>query len=217
VNAISPVRNSLFILAADLDAKNALLGLLSRHQSLQTKPLKRNADFEIQTHPEHDSGCCTTGVAYLRSQLRQYDYAILLFDHHGSGRDHDRPEDIESDLDDQLSKNGWADRAQSIVISRELETWVWSQSPHLESALNWSSQQKLSDWLLAERWVLPGEAKPRMPKEALHAALGKQPKARFFLKLAEKVSFQSCQDRAFVRLRTALRTGFPATAPEDRS
>lgn len=217
MNAISLVRKSLFILAADLDAENALLGLLSRYQSLKTKPLRRKADFEIQLHPEHDSGCCKTGVAYLRSQLRQYDHAILLFDHHGSGRDKDKPEDIESDLDDQLSINGWGDRARAIVISRELEAWVWSQSLHVESALKWPSQKKLSDWLLDKDWLLPGETKPRRPKEALHAALGKQPKAPFFLNLAKNVSFQNCQDRAFNRLLTTLRTWFPASTPEEPS
>lgn len=205
----------LIILVADLDQENAILGLLRRHQSLGTPPL----NFDIRKHDGRDSGCRTQGPDFLRSFHRQYRHAILLFDHEGAGRDKLPPEQLEVALDKELSRNGWDDRARCIVIAPELEAWVWGGSSAVDQLLGWTQLNDLRGWLRGEGLLDANAIKPSRPKEALKAAMkqvGRTPKAPLFRKLAEKVSFQNCTDRAFNRLLTTLRTWFPAT-PSDGS
>ena len=211
------IQKDLLVVAADLDAENALIGILSRHHSLGTFPLRLGENATI-LRLQGDSNCYIQGVDYLRRFCTQYQHALLMFDLHGSGRDGDDPAVIENDLDQDLARNGWeADRARAIVIDRELEAWVWSQSPHVATSLSRSSPQALAIWLKQEKWLAEGQSKPPLPKEALHAAYGKQPRAPFFQELAKKVKFKDCQDRSFNRLLTTLRTWFPATPPEGSS
>ncbi len=216
MSTVLPTAKDLIILVADLDAENALLGLLGRHQSLRTRPIT----YDIRRHPGRDSGCRTEGCDFLRTFCRQYRHAIWLFDHEGSGREQQAAPTVEKDLSDQLSINGWGDRASCIVIVPELEAWVWSESSAVDEVLGWTRLADLRGWLRDEKWLADGEVKPSRPKEALLAALkevGKKSTASLFRKLAEKVSFQNCQDHSFNRLVTALQTWFPAPAPEDHS
>ncbi len=216
MSSVLPTAKDLIILVADLDQESALFGLLGRHMSLKTKPIT----YDIRRHPGRDSGCRTQGCEFLRTFCRQYRNAILLFDLEGSGRDQHSVETIENHLSQQLSINGWGDRARCIVIVPELEAWVWSESLAVDVVLGWTPLADLRGWLRGENWLAPGEFKPSRPKEALHAALkqvGKKSVAPLYRKLAEKVSFQYCTDRSFVRLLTALRTWFPVAPPEDHS
>lgn len=214
MSAPVPILKDLIILVADLDQENALLGLLGRHQPLNT----RRFTYDIRKHPGRDSGCRTQGCDFLRTFSKQYRNAIQLFDHEGSGREQNSAETVQNEMSHLLSINGWGDRACCIVIDPELETWVWSDSSAVDEVLGWTPLADLRGWLRGENWLDSNAIKPNRPKEALHAALkqvGKKPVASLFRKLAQKVSFRNCQDRSFNRLLTALRTWFPADAQED--
>ena len=50
----------LFVLAADLELKNALDGLLSRATDLGV----RDMSYDIERHPNRDSGCRSEAVEY---------------------------------------------------------------------------------------------------------------------------------------------------------
>src|SRR4029077_8753446 len=113
----------------------------------------------------------------------------------------------------RLGEAGWGDRAAAIVISPELENWVWSDSPHIDRALGWGgSEVPLKDWL-GERGSRNAEAiKPARPKEAVELALRIAYKPRsssIYFELAQSVSTDRCTDPAFLKLRRCLREWFP--------
>jgi hypothetical protein len=209
-------KKDLIVLVADIDQENALKGLFGRHQSLKTRPFT----FEIKVHADHDAGCRTQGPAFLRDFTNSFQHALLIFDHEGSGGEKLLPTKLESTLDTQLSINGWEENARCIVIAPEIEAWVWGESINVDEILGWTPLGDLRGWMRGEGWLDANAIKPSRPKEALKAAMkqvGRTPKAPLFRKLAEKVSFQNCTDRAFVRLLTTLQTWFPASTPEEPS
>ena len=203
----------LFVLAADLDMKNALEGLLARPGPLSI----RNVDFDIERHPYRDSGCRTDAVEYLRPFLRGYRHALVVFDHHGCGSRRSR-EVIQQDIGNNLKRNGWEDRARAIVIEPELEVWVWAESPDVSRVLGWGSRyRELRRWLAAEGLWPAGHPKPHDPKEAMERAIGhsrSQLSSRIFRELANTVNFDGCKDSAFNELQATLRAWFPREGRE---
>ena len=207
----------LLVVVADLDQEEAMKGLLPRFQSLRTSQF--NFKVTRLKNTPGDSGTRTNGAEYLRTMQHTFARAFLLLDRHGAGADH-TAEQFENELEDRLHRNGLEGRTRCVVIDPETEAWVWSGSSALEQLLGWSSPPSLIDWLVLKKWMSEGQTKPIQPKEAFRDALrkiNKPPLAPLFRKIAERMSFQSCQDRSFNRLITALRTWFPAPAPEDHS
>ena len=198
----------LFVLAADQDLANALEGLFARPGHLSM----RNIDFDIERHPNRDSGCRTDAVEYLRPFLRSYRHALVVFDHHGCGSSDSR-EAIQQDIGQNLMRNGWEDRARVIVIEPELEVWVWADSPEVSQVLGWGSRyRELRRWLASENMWPAGRPKPHDPKEAMERAMRHRRtplSARKFRELADTVDFDGCKDSAFNELQATLRAWFP--------
>lgn len=81
---------------------------------------------------------------------------------------------MESDVEGRLSAAGWDNRAAAVVISPELESWVWSDSPQVDLALAWTGQDMpLRDWLRKQGLLEAGAIKPTEPKRALSWRCGK--------------------------------------------
>ena len=102
--------------------------------------------------------------------------------------------------------------AADIVIAPELENWVWAGSPRVARELGWSSEEELRGWLAARGYWSSDARKPDDPKAAYQAALRENrlaASASRFRRLAESVSFRHCEDTAFQRLLSLLRTWFP--------
>ena len=202
-------RKNLVVLVADKDMQQALLGLLQRHKSMGIKPLT----FDVFSHPEHDPACARLGIEFLSNFTKLYDHGLLLFDHEGCGREGDAPETLEQELNDEFVKTDWGDRAKAIVIAPELEAWVWNESPNVDMVAGWSERSpKLRAWLVAKGFLDKGKSKPHDPKRAFHAALrevGMARSASLYRQLAERVSLQRCEDRAFEELKSTLKAWFP--------
>jgi len=161
-------RRDLVVLAADKDMELTLKGLLPRYQALGT----RQIDFEIFMHPGHDPGCRAQGVEFLRNFCNQFEHAILIFDREGSGRDEQRVEDLETELEAQLVQNGWDDRAAAIALDPELEIWIWSDSIEVDQVMGWAGRDpSLRQWLADQEYFRPSHPKPVEPKTAFRAAL----------------------------------------------
>jgi hypothetical protein len=200
----------LVVLVADLDMENALISLLSRPQSLETRPFT----FDCYRHPGKDPGVYQGCVNYLRQFFQTYHYALVLFDYQGCGREETPKQVVEEQLKASLARNGWTDRAEVIVLEPELEAWVWSQSPHVAEVLGWGASDDLRAFLIEKNWLNEGDVKPQKPKEAMEAALRwvKKPRsAHYFKELGEKASLRGCQDPSFNQLLTVLRQWFPPT------
>lgn len=208
-------RKNLIVLLADRNAESAVRGLLSRSKSLGTKEL-RDDSYDVHVHPERDSGCLLRAAAFLRSFSDAYRYALVMFDREGCGREGQTAEVLEANVRDRLSRSGWQDRARVIVLDPELDAWVWSESPHVDSILGWRGRKPdLRSWLAQEEFLPPGQAKPKRPKEAMEAALNEVRKPRtssIYGDLARIVSLGRCRDPAFLKLKSVLRQWFPPGA-----
>ncbi|MCY3665476.1 MAG: hypothetical protein OXH81_07440 [Gemmatimonadetes bacterium] len=202
-------RKDLVVLAADKDMEYALKGLLSRPQALGI----RKIEADIRVHPGHDPACAGRGVEYLSNFSEYYHYGLLLFDHEGSGREQIEPQALQETLNSDFGRSAWGERARAIVLSPELEVWVWSNSPHVEDVAGWKNRQpSLRSWMIDQGWLEEGEVKPGRPKEAFQAALreARIPRsASLYQRIAEKVSLRGCEDRAFLKFKDLLKDWFP--------
>ena len=203
----------LVVLAADKDIEHTLKGLFTRSQALGIRPI----DVDIYVHPQHDPACALRGVAFLSNFAEQYHHGLLIFDHEGSGKEHVEPKQLQKSLDQGFSSSTWGERARAIVLSPELEAWVWSDSPEVDYVAGWKSRKPpLRSWLVEQGWLLEGELKPKRPKETFLAALYETRTPRsssLYRQLASRVSLASCADRSFREFKRLLRGWFP----EDRS
>jgi hypothetical protein len=207
-------KDDLVILVADQDAKLALEALFTRPPSLGIRSIKPP---EIHRHFHRDPGCRIEGVEFLTQYATQFSHALLMFDYEGSGEDTRKnsrktPEEIEKDLEDDLAKAGWDDRAAVIVLTPELEIWVWSESPHVVNELGWEGRYSdLRDWLEGKGLWESGQVKPDRPKEAVEALLraAKKPRSsRLYQSLAKHVGLSRCNDPSFVRFKQILQRWF---------
>lgn len=199
----------LIVLCADKNMEFALRGILARGDALGLRPVV----VDVFVHPERDPGCLNRGQDFLRPFAEDYSRALLVFDHQGCGREAVPPEQMEADLDSILAAQGWHGSA-AIVIGPELENWVWSDSPHVDDILGWSGRSPpLRRWLAERGLWNDGSVKPDQPKEAVEAALRharKQRSSSIYRDLATRVGLGRCTDRAFLKLKAALRSWFPA-------
>lgn len=200
----------LVVLAADKNTQFTLQGIFSRNQSLGIRDIASSSDVFV--HPQRDPGCYNQSVNFLRSFRGVYNYGLVIFDREGSGQENKTREEIEAELEQQLSDSGWNDRIAVIVLEPELESWVWSDSPHVERILGWDEQIiSLKDWLVDQNFLELNQIKPSRPKEAMDEAIrkvGKPHSSSIFLQLAEKVSLNRCQDNSFLKLKNILQLWF---------
>lgn len=204
-----PVKD-LVLLAADDDILATCRGLLNhRHKAMGIRPV--TTDFFV--HPDHDPGCLRKSEDFLRPLIRHFLHAVVIFDHKGCGKEERSVTELEEELTVRLSMSGWENRAAVVVIDPELESWVFSDSPEVDGVLGWTGRMpSLRKWLEAEGYINQGQRKPPCPKEAVEAALrqAKRPRsASIYGRLAEKVGLSRCDDRAFLRFKSHLRSWFP--------
>lgn len=205
----------LVVLCACKDGEFAVRGLLSRHKAIGIRPI----DFKILRYSsEKDNGCLNKADEFLRTMTNQYNYALVLFDKDGCGREARNRVELEDDVRGKLSRSGWGERADVIVIEPELDIWVWSDSPKVDECLGWSGRSpEVRDWLKQNKRAFwhDNAPKPQRPKEAMEAALEEVHKpwsSSIFEKLGKTVSVERCVDPAFLKLKNKLQEWFPAEA-----
>jgi hypothetical protein len=203
---------NLVLLVPDKNIEHTIKGVLTRHQALGIRQLVHQRDFDCFVHPEHDPGCLRTSENFLRPFANQYEQALVLFDREGCGKDQLSREAIEQEVEARLSQSGWNDRARVIVLDPEIETWVWSDSPHVDKVLGWEAKQPdLRTWLQGQGFLVTGQLKPERPKEAMEKALrqsGKSRSSALYFQLAEQVSLNRCVDPSFLKLKNILQQWF---------
>ena len=203
------MKKDLVVLAADKDMEHALKGLFTRMKALSIRSIKA----DILVHPQHDPACARRGVAFVSNLSERYHYGLLIFDHEGSGREQESIEEIQRSLNEDFARSAWGDRAKAIVLSPELETWVWSDSPHVEGIMGWRGRRpSLRRWLTEQGWLRENEVKPLRPKEAFQTALreARRPRsASLYRQIAERVSLRHCTDRSFQEFNQVLHDWFP--------
>ena len=193
--------NDLVVLVADKNMKHAVNGLLLRTASLRIRSISK----DVFDHPNRDAGCFKEGDKFLRDFTTHYDHAIIMFDREGCGQESLSREELERQVEDNLSRSGWGNRAAGIVVDPELEAWIWSDSPHVTTALGWSGRnEEVRGWLREQGFAFNVSRKPDRPKEALERALEEVRKPRsssIYAQLARRVSLNRCNDSAFKKFK----------------
>lgn len=212
-------KRDLFVVVADLDAENAVKILLTERQeslgiALNFSPFSP-PNGDLLRYSGRDSGCYGDAVDLLRPPQKTHRHAIVCFDRHGSGVDDKSREEIEAEVEKRLHTNGWTvGDVAAIAIDPELEAWVWADSLEVAVTIGWGRDMNgLHDYLISHGLWKAGETKPRDPKTAMKQAVRAKRRRRLtaplFAELARKVSFQSCEDSAFNKLRSTLQQWFP--------
>jgi hypothetical protein len=203
-------QRDLVVLAADKNIDYGLRGLFQRPLALRTRPI----DAQIIVHPRRDPGCVLESHEVLRPFIHQFAHALVIFDREGSGREVDTAETVEHEVRGLLNRNGWADRADVVVLDPELEIWVFGESPHVERCLGWDRKKgTLRKWLEKRGLWINGARKPTAPREALDRVLRELNKPRssaLYQCLGERVGIKNCTDRAFLKFLDVLGHWFPA-------
>ena len=167
----APSKRDLIVLVPDDDIRAVILNVLARPESLGTRKICFARD-DVAVHPGHDPKCYREAHEFLRDFHRQYEHALVVFDHQGCGSETDSPEKLEREVETALQRSGWDDRAAAVVIEPEVENWVWSESPHVVRCLRWEGRGKpLRTWLEEEGLWPSGQTKPPNPKTAFRRVL----------------------------------------------
>lgn len=196
-------------MVADKNMHFALRGALGRPEALGIRPISH----EFRTHIGRDGGMRTTGVELLARERRRFAHALLVFDLEGSGApDEQTAEQLELALDQDLQAQ-WGANAKAVVISPELDIWLWGSDNALQQSLRWPLDENIRSWLQDQGFVFNAHRKPERPKEALEAMvrIHRQPRSSaLYEKITSLISLRRCSDPAFGRLRDALRSWFSA-------
>lgn len=204
--------DDLFILTADKDAEHGIRSLLeNRRTTLQIRAIS----FKCVAHPRHDNGVRTRAHEFLRSFLNQYQRALVIFDLEGCGLEEKHSaEQIEANVENLLSVNGWHARSSAIVLEPELEAWLWDQRLNVRKVMSFMQAEETKQQLLtASSLTAQDQIKPTRPKEAFDFLLKTSRVNRsssLYVDLAKEIDIRHCSDRAFAKFLKTLREWFPA-------
>lgn len=190
------------MLVADKNMQFALQGALARPQALGIRSLTH----AIRPHMGRDGGVRSTGADVLACDAGRFRHALMLLDFQGCGQEHETPLTLEVRLDEQL-QFAWGTRAKAIVISPEVDIWLWGADNALHEVLHWSQKTSIRNWLRDRDFDFDDYGKPRQPKEAMEAVRRAQKLPRssaIYEKITGRISLQHCTDPAFQRLRAQL-------------
>jgi len=132
----------LLVLVADADALAFLRAVLLRSEALGIRAIT----FDIDRHPLRDAGMVQTGAELARMRKGRYEKLLLVWDHHGSGKERRKtPGEAAAEMQAKLDDFTWRDNSAVTVLVPELEQWLW----YCENAL--ASHCELSVGQLHER------------------------------------------------------------------
>jgi hypothetical protein len=182
--------------------------------SLRTESLGiRKTNHEILVHPRRDPGCLHGAPDVLQPYQNRAHHALVVLDHEGSGQENLPADEVAADLKGRMERSGWSTRVEVLVLQPELEMWVWSDSPHIDSVMGWEGKNpSLRKWLLDNGSWPAGSAKPNRPKECFQSALRTTRIIRsssLYRQLAASVGLERCQDPGFLTFRRIVQAWFP--------
>ena len=199
----------LVCLVADKNMEATFSALLTRFQSLGIREIRA----EILVHPNRDPGCFHQPEDLLVGYRGEAQQALVVLDYDWDHAAADSPESLEDRLESRLEQANLVPWAVPIVIYPELESWVWSPSPHVDDALGWRGRSPRLRDALETRGLWPsGIPKPPDPKAAVVWAAreaGLPRSSSIYRQIARRVSTRHCEDRAFRKFRNTLREWFP--------
>jgi hypothetical protein len=203
----------LLLYVADADAQAFMNSLLNKPLALGI----RQITFDIERHPQRDSGMVQSGSELTRMKKGKYQKALLTWDHHGSGRDHKQsPEQVRDEIQNKLDSYTWSENSSVTIFVPELERWIWYSENALISYCGISADQ-LNTWL-ADRSGKLGRSidvlKAEQPKELFEYVMRERLKRtispRDFAEIGKLAGVNGLMDcGSFRSVVEVLRTWFP--------
>lgn len=195
----------LLVLVADGDQKAVFDSLLKN----RTKSLGiRSISFRVDKHPNRDPGVYSTGAALCRELEANYKFrkCLIVLDEEWEGSP--GVDAIKDKIVNDCKRIGIEAQVEVLVISPEIEQWIWQPSPHVLNAIGREGSYEDLKSELKSYW--PEEAlKPTRPKEAFDAARAVPRSSSIFSELADVVSVKHCQDTEFNSFLKIVRDWFP--------
>ncbi|MBK8522745.1 MAG: hypothetical protein IPL58_00575 [Betaproteobacteria bacterium] len=203
----------LLIHAADADAEAFLRSLLNRPEALAIRPIS----FDIHRHPQRDAGMVQSGAELARMNKGRYQKVLLLWDHHGSGRERRQtPEQVVDEISRKLDSFTWSENHKVEILVPELEQWLWfcesAVAAHCGVTVN-----RITEWQQDYATKLGrtvGELKQNFPKELfehlMRERLRQTISPRNFQQIGERASVRSLLHcKSFKAVVMALQSWFP--------
>ena len=147
----------LVCVVADKQIKATIEGLLQRPRALGI----RDVEAEVLLHPNHDPGCYDRPTDILHGYRQDAEHALIVLDYAWAGVPAESGPALEALIDEKLREADMADWAVPLVVEPELETWVFSTSPHVSTVLGWKSPSSIRKTLEEQNlWSLrlPGDS-----------------------------------------------------------
>jgi hypothetical protein len=202
----------LLVYTADADAMAFMRSMLNRPQALGIRPIS----FDIERHPQRDAGMVQSGAELARMKKGGYHRALLMWDHHGSGRDHKQtPEQVQADIQAKLDAYTWKDNSAVAVLMPELEEWLWfcenAVATHCQITVN-----QLAQWV-DERAAKLGKVsrvlKQEQPKELFEHVMRDKLRQTISPRDFEEIGLQAgvnglCGCTSFLAIIKVLRAWF---------
>ncbi len=137
-------------------------GLLTRRQHALGI---RSIEFTIIRHTCRDLGCRREAARTASSYVSDHVYALVLFDRAGCGDEMTERQAVQTAVEENLCRAGWANSSRVIVIEPELEMWVWSESANVGKLLGWNEGTgALREWLHEKHLWPDDKTKPPAPR-----------------------------------------------------
>lgn len=207
---------ALFFVVADRDIEAMVTGFLQKERAdlrLGCAPFEFDAKLDLErAAADKDCGLYRRGIEYVRRHRQTHAHVVIMLDADWDGSPGAAA--IDEKLRDDLRKCGYSDDdSEVIVLDPEIEAWMWVDKLEVARELGFESIGDLRSWLTNAGFELGANQKPLRPKEALLAALQANRKpwsSTRFAAVAAKVSLNTCQDPALLKLRATLQRWFPA-------
>lgn len=160
----------LVLVVADADAEKLLEAVLTR--GIEGGCL-RSLRWAIRRDPMRDASVCQSPLRALAGVRPSESKLLVLFDHHGSGREGTPARDLEADVVGHLVRAGFPKgHAECIVLEPELETVIVPAWDRVAEVL--SARRNIAPPTYEQ--VLLKAGLPRMPAEGWNKALANRPK-----------------------------------------
>ena len=209
----------LFVYAADADAVAFLNAILNKPEALGIRKIR----FDIDRNGGRDSGMIKNGAEFVRTERIKNNYrkVILMWDHHGSGRERrQKPLQVSQEIQDKLDSFTWEDNSATIVLNPELEQWLWHCEQAVAKHFGMAAEQ-LQQWCekyAGEQGVPPADIKKQNPKGVfqyiMDKCLDRSLKPRDFEEIGRLASIKGLQDCESFRKFTKTLQGWFAGAGE---
>ena len=131
----------LVIITADADMKAVMEVVMDRPKSLGIRPI----NCEVHPNDGRDSALVKDGPELTRKHKAGFKRVLLLWDHHGCGRERLPPDKVRGDVQDRLNSVSWRDRSNAVTLVPELEEWVWHSPNAIRVWLERETGRSLTD------------------------------------------------------------------------